>query len=281
MTQISISADELRDGISPEHLEAATRSIREEGFVVLRDVVDLEHIAILRDKMIEDVAILQTRPDAPFNWNAGNVQQDPPPCAPFLFRDVLFNEIAIAVTADILGPGLKNYLYSGNTAVTSEERQPVHADTGQLWSDLEVATPAYQLVVNVPLVDVSARNGSTEIWPRTHLDTSVSIRGDIKVTPAALEKWRAIAPPVQLDVKAGSIVIRDIRLWHAGMPNHTAQPRPMIAMIHASWWFTAHPLRLPSESRAFFEHPQLQTAAQWVDGPFDYLSVPQSYEYQK
>ena len=281
MITIPISAQEITSQtMTPAHLAAATRAVREDGFVVLQDVVDLEHIAILRDKMIEDVEKLQARADAPFNWNAGNVQQEAPPFAPYLFRDILLNDMAIAVTRALLGPGVKNFYYSGNTAVNSEDRQPVHADSGQLWRDLETAHPPVQLVVNVPLVDVSAENGSTEIWPGTHQDTSVSIQDDIKVSPADLEKWRAIAPPIQPQVLAGGILIRDIRLWHAGMPNRTAQPRPMIAMIHAASWFETPSLKFPRASQAFFEHPHLRTVVEWTDEPIDYLHSPQAYQYE-
>src|SRR5579862_9594892 len=151
---LNISPEELETGqISSEHLALANRALREDGVVVLEDVVAASHIEALRERMARDLGEILSRPDAPFQFNTGNVQQDPPPFEPYLFRDILVNEIAIAVTKSILGAGLKNVFYSGNTALPSKTRQPVHADTGQLWPNLEVATPAYQLVVNVPLVD--------------------------------------------------------------------------------------------------------------------------------
>jgi ectoine hydroxylase-related dioxygenase (phytanoyl-CoA dioxygenase family) len=267
--------------MTPEHRDAAAQAIRTDGFVVLKDVVDREHIAILREKMVEDVAALMAREDAPFNWNTGNVQQNPPPFPPYLFRDVLVNDMVIAVTKAVLGPGLKNDFYSGNTAVRSEQRQPVHADVGQLWSNLEVATPAFGLVINVPVVDMSPENGSTEIWPGTHLDTSISMHNDIKVTEEALEKWRAKTMPLQPSVSAGSVLIRDIRLWHAGMPNRTDVPRPMIAMIHWTGWYGyTGTLRFPRGTETFFEHPDLRTVAVFDDEPIDHILAPKAYEYE-
>jgi len=54
-------------------------------------------------------------------------------------------------------------------------------------------------------------------------------------------------------MKRGGILIRDLRLWHAGMPNQTEQPRPMIAMIHyARWMQTDPPLKFPKGTEAFF-----------------------------
>ena len=259
----------------------AVQALRDDGIVVLEDAVDLAHIAALREKCLADVELLLKRPDKPFNWNPGNMQQDPPPFPPYLFRDVLANDAAIAVTKGVLGQGVKNAFYSGNTALPSEHRQPVHADMGQLWPHLELAHPAYAIVVNLPLVDMSAQNGSTEMWPGTHKDTSVVFQdGDIKVTPEAQEARKAVEPPVQPTVKAGSLVLRDIRMWHAGMPNRTETPRPMIAMIHfVSWWPTT-PLKFPKGTESIFDHPDLRTDAVFTEESVDYIAAPGSYEFE-
>jgi ectoine hydroxylase-related dioxygenase (phytanoyl-CoA dioxygenase family) len=251
------------------------------GYVVIEDTVDPAHVAILRDKMTEDLRALQARPNAPYNWNSGNVQQEPPPFPPYLFKDVLLNERVIAFTKAVLGPGVTNAFYSGNTAVKSTERQPVHADIGHIWTN--IYAPPYAVVVNLLLVDTSAENGATEIWPGSHKDTSTSLHADIKVSQEKLDAWKAAGNgPVQLSVKAGTIVVRDIRLWHAGMPNHTDTPRPMIAMIHwAGWYAWKGSVNFPKGTEDFFKHPDLTTNANFVDGPIDYIGSPQAHEYEK
>jgi ectoine hydroxylase-related dioxygenase (phytanoyl-CoA dioxygenase family) len=281
MTTVEIIRSEIESRtMTPEHREAAVQALREDGLVVLKDVVETEHLDMLLDRMREDLDALRQRKDAPYNWNTGNIQQDPPPFPPYLFRDILVNDMVVAVTEAVLGRGVKNFFYSGNTAVHSDQRQPVHADTGQLWPNLEVAHPACQLVVNVPLVAVSPENGSTELWPGSHLDTTVSMATDIKVPTDVLERRRAEVPPFQPTMTRGSILIRDIRLWHAGMPNRTTAPRPMIAMIHApSWFATGNPLRFPKGTEDFFADSPLRTAARFVDGPIDHINAPQAYEY--
>ena len=280
---LDITPAEVQSGqISPEHLDAANRALQDDGVVVLNDIIDLTHIAALREKMLADLPAYLARKDAPFNFNTGNVQQEPPPFAPYLFRDVLLNDIVIAVTHRLLGDGLHNGFYSGNTAVGgSTQRQPVHADTGQLWPNLTVAHPPYALVVNVPVVDVTAANGSTEIWPGTHTDTTIYVQaGDIKLPPTVVEARRAVRPPLQPAVRAGSVVIRDIRLWHAGMPNTTAQARPMIAMIHYVSWWPSQPVPFPKSEEAFFQHPVLRTDAEFTDGPIDYIAHGGAYDFQ-
>lgn len=284
ITALDITPEEVASGqITPAHLAAATRALRDDGIVVLNDIISRDHIAALREKMLADLPAYLARMDAPFNFNTGNVQQEPPPFAPYLYKDVLLNDIAIAVTHSLLGDGLHNGFYSGNTAVGgSGQRQPVHADIGQLWPDLAVATPPFGLVVNVPVVDMSPENGSTEVWPGTHLDTTVYIqKGDIKLPGEAVEARRTICPPLQPSVRAGSVVIRDLRLWHAGMPNRTSQARPMIAMIHwVSWWHSDR-VKFPRSEEAFFAHPILRTDTEFVDGPINYIAHGGAYDFQQ
>lgn len=269
--------------LTPEHLAAVVGALRKYGVVVLNDVIDLAHLDLLRDRMFEDLQLILARDDAPFNFNTSNVQQDPPPFPPYLFRDVLLNDLVIAVTKAMLGPGLKNSYYSGNTSLPGGQKQPFHPDVGQLWPDLDTATPPFGFVVNVPLVDMSPANGSTELWPGTHRNTAMCVQqGDIKVPEAALEKQRQINQPLQPSVRRGSALIRDIRLWHRGMPNHTGTPRPMIAMIHwIGWWSNAEPVRFPKGTEGFFEHPDLKTNARFVDGPIDYIRHNQAYDFNR
>jgi ectoine hydroxylase-related dioxygenase (phytanoyl-CoA dioxygenase family) len=285
MTAMDLTSQEKTSGkISPEHLQQAVRALHADGYVILNELVERSHAEILAQKMIEDVQFILQRKDVPFNFNVGNLQQDPPPFHPYLFRDVLLNDIVIAITRSILGPGLKNAFYSGNTALPRQGgRQPVHADMGQLWPNLTTATPAYALVVNVLPVDVSPENGSTEIWPGTHLDTSTSIQqGEIKVPEEKLAERRKIATGFQYSARAGSVVIRDIRMWHAGMPNRSTIPRPMIAMIHyVSWWSDLKPLVFPKGTEDFFQHPELITVARFVDGEVDYLNRNEAFDLMK
>lgn len=274
MVEISPTPDERDAGrLTAENLALAVQALEEDGIVALHGIIDLDHLAKLRERVMSDVHLFVNRPDAPYNWNPGNVQQAPPPFPPYLFRDVLANDLVIGVTGEILGAGMFNGFYSGNTAMPSDRRQPVHADTGQLWPRLRVAHPPYALVVNVGLVPMSPENGSTEIWPGTHLDTTVTMAGgDIVVPESVREARRAVAPPFQPTVPLGSVLIRDIRLWHAGMPNRTDTPRPMLAMIHFSGWWSEPPFALHRDAETLLAHPDLRQNATYFDGEADYVS---------
>jgi len=269
--------------LSAENQRLGVHALRNDGFVVVNEVVAPAHLDVLHERLVAEVAELRARADAPYNWNVGNLQQDPPPFPPYLFADVLLNPYVIAVTSAVLGPGLKNVMYGGNTALPGDERQPVHADVGHLWplEVLESAHPAAQLVVNVATVDISPANGATELWPGTHRELGVGVGDDIKIDPDLLEARRTVSAPFQPSMRRGSMLIRDIRLWHAGMPNRTSEPRPMLAMIHTSSWLaTGTPLTFPCGTEAFFDHPVLFTAARYVDGPIDHIAAPHSYEFE-
>lgn len=80
-TPISIvpSLSEIRDGLlSQRNLEIAVRALSRDGLVVLEDMIDHATLDRLNVKMVEDAYDLQARKDSPFNYNIGNIQQDPP-----------------------------------------------------------------------------------------------------------------------------------------------------------------------------------------------------------
>lgn len=255
MNQIAVSPDEKASGaLTTENQSRAVDTLRNDGYIVLSGIVDTAHLNVLQERMLTDLQKILARPDAPFNFNTGNVQQDPPPFPPFLFDDIVKNEIVIGVTKAVLGPNPKMPFYSGNTALPGGSRQPVHPDVGQLWTNLEHPTPAFGLVINVPVVDVSPANGSTEFWSGTHRDTTYSIhQGSPRIPQEILDRRAKDVPPFQPTIPRGSVIIRDIRMWHAGTPNNTNAPRPMIAMIHwCSWWQAGEAIVAPANRNHFF-----------------------------
>ena len=110
---------------------------------------------------------------------------------------------------------------------------------------------------------------STTLW----LLLTTAVPEQTKSWPEALvAKRRETVPPIQPSMRVGSVLIRDTRLWHNGMPNHTNTPRPMIAMIHwIHWWSDKNPIPFAQGAEAFFTHPDLKTNAVFVTEPVDYI----------
>ena len=233
--EISLSNSEKAERqLNSVNLEAAERAIREEGYVILQDVISHDYLDALLPRMTAD----SEKMIAARRWGGagrlkGHLQQVPPPFAPYVFRDIVANPFAIQLTGKILGNGHYNRFYNGNTNCPNSLKQPLHADSPQLWRDLASPHPPATLILNVTLVDVTEENGSTELWPGTHLITPDE---DRRVS-STLEKQRwSEKPPIRANTAKGSLLIRDGRLWHRGMPNRSDTIRHMIAMIHNIHW---------------------------------------------
>lgn len=114
--------------------------------------------------------------------------------------------------------------------------QPVHTD-----ADFAHPTHPFAYVINIPLTRMTPDNGSTEVWLGTHADSGMHVQEGVhgerasgRITSAVLDKRRTVRPPCQPVVEKGSIVLRDLRLWHAGMGNRTGFVRVMLAMSEIS-----------------------------------------------
>jgi ectoine hydroxylase-related dioxygenase (phytanoyl-CoA dioxygenase family) len=273
--EVTISVKERAAGtMSPEHLRQAVEAIRREGYVVLENVVSHEHLGILRERMDEDSRRL-IRAE---KWGgAGRIpfhlQQGPPPFAPYVFSDVVANPFIIQVTKELLGEGLFNSFYNGNTNCPGSSTQPLHSDGGHLWPRMKEAHPTAAVVVNISPLDVTEENGAVELWPGTHMVTEPERRIDEEAEAAR----RKMVPPVRGVAKKGSALIRDIRLWHRGVPNLSDRPRHMIAQIYnIRWLHRGRTLKFNKGCEAAFDHPDLDYNAEFTDEPIDYLFLHSS-----
>lgn len=260
---ITVQPEELAsEKLTDTHVDRAVQAIRVDGYVVLENIVNHEHLDILRERMDADSQILIKAE----KWGGagglkGHLQQGPPPFAPYIFRDIVANPYVIQVTKALLGAGLYNNFYNGNTNCPGSTTQPLHRDGDHLWSDQEVAHPTAEVVVNISPQDTSEENGSVEIWPGSHLDI-----GERRIDEAREAARRKIAPPVRGSAKKGSALIRDMRLWHRGVPNLSDEPRHMIAMIHRVYWLKSNRrLKYKAGCEVAFENSDLDHNAEFID----------------
>ena len=94
----------------------------------------------------------------------------------------------------------------------------------------------FAVVENIFLIDVDETNGATELWLGTH---HRGVRGLTKsddveepfIIDTALEERRKERPPLRVPIPKGSIILRDLRLWHCGVPNYQTEPRIMLSMV--------------------------------------------------
>ena len=113
--------------------------------------------------------------------------------------------------------------------------QAVHRDQPHLFPEADVYLPPHALIQHITLCEFADANGSTELWPKTHrlFDTADDDMGG-GYSPqrwAGAEARAASVPSVNMNCPAGSIMVRDMRMWHRARPNTTDTPRPMLSYI--------------------------------------------------
>ena len=267
MQTVEISRSERESGKMREAtLQAAVEAILQDGVVLLPQVIDVGHIDALGEKMQADICRLNGAERFEGSWSGLR----PPPFAPYLFKDIVYNEMAIAVTHRLMGDGVVLDSYGANTAFSGDQAQSIHADTHQLWPHLEVTPPPHCIVVNVCLADVEETNGGTKVWPGTHADNRI-LAENRRPTADMVAEWEQRRPPEQVDSRKGDLILRDMRVWHCGMPNRTDTPRVMLAMIHRPQWAIKWGFEAESGAEEFFDHPVLGHTAVFLDRPIDYL----------
>ena len=281
MHEITPTAAERSAGrLAAAAVRRAVTALLQDGFVVLDEVVAHDHLDRLRERMTCDLEKIRALPVVPHNFVWGNIQQNPPPDAGLVFRDVVANPFVCQVTRAVLGRGAFNDCLSGNSNVPGSGLQPVHVDDGQLWPHLSAAHPPARLVVNVPLSETSVENGAIELWPGTHRDTRVAIGNSIRVPEEYLPARQAVCGPLLGAIRKGAVLIRDMRLWHRGTPNRSAETRFMIAMIHSMAWYRRNPrVELEQACAPVFAACAIENAIPLVANPKDHLTGNAPYEY--
>lgn len=253
----------------PENLQSALEGLHQDGLLVLKSVVDVAHVDKLRDAMsAETQTTLQERAGL-FNQGVNsNILQCPPvgneDC---LFEDVYFNPYVIQIANAYLGSKPIWNFTTGNNALagTAGLRQPVHKDI-----TFHHPTAPFYVIANIVLSDFSEANGATEFWLGSHSHTTSAdqvpcteetkvrkqVPGDpsCNVKPEIVEQRRQVRPPIQAGCRKGDIMIRDLRTWHAGMPNNSEQDRIMVAIGYQAPWYqnNAQRLFLPLRHANFF-----------------------------
>ena len=263
--------------------------LHRDGIVILENAVDTAHIDTLNALLSREALELAADPDHHFNFGkqTRNMDQAPPPRQDLMFKDIWCNPFAAAILAGILGPRPVVHYANGNTALMAAAtgRQPVHSD-----SEFAHPTFPFAMVVNINLVDTCAENGATEFWPGTHHCSTVDEhalaaaadggeqppRRLLDIKPELVEARRRHSPPVQARTKKGSLIIRDLRLWHAGMPNLTDEPRVMLAFVAQPAWFQGRSqVKLPLSVRPLIQSwsDELGFDAEWVEEEVDHKKI--------
>ncbi|KAI1860769.1 uncharacterized protein JN550_011370 [Neoarthrinium moseri] len=282
VTVIELTPEELSTKkIGSHNLQAGIEALHRDGLVVLKNAVDPEHLDKLNIRMVPEARELYARSSTHRNFgdNTGNSQQEPVLEDGYIFDDVLANPWATDVIQCMFGPNPTLRFYSANTAFKATGRQPPHIDI-----DFDFPKIPFGFCVNINLIDTSSENGATEVWLGSHLDTDknvldmslphVQIRADLQ------EARRRISPPIQPSLPKGSLIIRDFRLWHAGMPNKTDEPRVMLVSVQFPHWYRSSlKMKLPASVKDLINWGDIVPCADWMGKDYNYLKGAHDHDF--
>jgi len=193
-------------------LEEIRRSFAEHGYFVFRNVVSKEKLSDARSKIL-DAYERATRSGGLIEGGgriSGHLNCSPGESARFAYETLCEHGIIDAAKAVV--PRAAGPMRVGcNLNLPGSVEQHYHAD-GLFLEDF--------VVVNVAAVDTDIENGAIDVLPGTH-------RKFYQYWRFAYE--RPYRKTTRLPLSQGDVLIRTSNLWHRGMPNRTATPRPMLA----------------------------------------------------
>jgi ectoine hydroxylase-related dioxygenase (phytanoyl-CoA dioxygenase family) len=163
----------------------------------------------------------------------------PPFADPAIYED----DAILAIVERLVGSDAVLCQLATDTPLKGSQYQDLHRDAPPLFPEMVTETPPFQLAVNFPLVDVNAANGPTEIAKGTHMiPKQEALRrleaGEVQLTPVYM--------------RAGDVMVRDVRGIHRGTPNTTDVPRPMVVLgYNRKWLFRPEvSIRVPRDALA-------------------------------
>ena len=228
---IEPTPSERRKGkLSEAHLQLALRTLRDTGFAVVERALPEDWIAEARDRCNRDVKAYLKDPAAKKKFLVdakGHVGMPPKRKSPYMDSLAVANPYATPILDASLGAEVFCTYYNTNITWPGSAVQALHRDTHLLFPELGVPLPPHTVVVNIMLVDFTVENGATEVWPGSHLivDGPEDRGVPLEVRARALPSVRTVVP-------AGSLVVRDLRMWHRGMPNQTDIIRSMLSIVY-------------------------------------------------
>ena len=192
--------------------EAHLADLREHGFCVIPNALDVSEVQELRKVLDAAVHAMRTRGisthTASLDPNACNVRVYNLPEVSSLFADLLMQPLALGLVQLLLGPDVLVSNFTANIAFPGAKAMRLHSDQAL------VVPPPWQAPWSMNIIwclsDVHARNGATQYVPGSHHYKTFD-----DVDPDAERRLLPFEAP------AGSLIAMEGRLWHTSGANVT------------------------------------------------------------
>jgi hypothetical protein len=200
------------EAISPGEVARAREEYAENGYFILRNVVSAEGLAELYKALSAafDEAATSGALFAGGGLMSGHLNCFPGAGARFVFETL--QQRGIVDLMKQLHPQVLRMPNVGcNFNLPGSHTQHWHIDR-----------PFHRnfMIANVAVVDTAIANGATDVIPGTH-------KRFYKYTQFVLTRAERNSRRVPLN--RGDVLVRNSNVWHRGMTNSTAVPRPMLA----------------------------------------------------
>ena len=221
-------AERAAGTLGSETVERASRHFRQQGALVIEDIVDIPIIAAAREGFLQaysrylNVSKHEDALDVGDRRVLITIRLDPPFNNPCLYANPYLLPVVSAALDDRFVLGAFGVVCS----LPSAPAQHKHDDGGgSLFpqSGLNWVLPPAAITVGVPLLEMNGIHGTTALWLGSH-------RG-----PSAVEE-----PAIEPVVREGSCMLWDFRLKHGGTPNRSALPRPLLYLTYCRPWFVEY-----------------------------------------
>jgi hypothetical protein len=212
---------------SESEIESFVRRVLNDGFCVLPEHIPRAKLEAWRVAFAPLLARHIEREGQLQNRGPGRFYVTLPFVAPFADPEIYEDEDVLGVVTRLVGEDAVMCQLATDTPLLGSDYQEVHRDALPLFPETGLETPPFQLAVNFPLVDVTAEHGPFEVARATHM---VSKEEGIR----RIERGEASLEPLLM--KAGDVMIRDVRGLHRGTPNRTDEPRPMVVVGYSRRW---------------------------------------------
>jgi Phytanoyl-CoA dioxygenase (PhyH) len=208
-------------------IEALTQQAMRDGFCMLPEHFSKDKLEIWREAFSPLLNEHIAKEGHLQNRGPGRYYVTLPFISPFAEPDFYEDEDVLAIVRGLVGDDPVMPQLATDTPLIGSEYQDIHRDAPPLFPETGQETPAFQLAINFPLIEVTAEHGPFEIAPGTHmLSKEEGLRrisaGEIQLQP--------------LTMRLGDVMIRDVRALHRGTPNRTQTPRPMVVIGYSRRW---------------------------------------------
>jgi glycosyltransferase involved in cell wall biosynthesis len=194
-------------------VETFRRALDEDGFIVIRDVVDRDRLSELAADLMAEYERFSVSSEM---FEGGGTLSGHLNCFPGEQSRFVWDEISKAGIPDLVRAVRPDIADSVRATLNFNlpGSVPQHYHTDGLY------TKEF-LICNIAVVDTDLRNGAIDLLPGTNREFYKFWRY------AAHRLWRK---STRVPMRQGDVMVRKSTQWHRGMPNYSDTPRPMMAI---------------------------------------------------